>query len=84
MNELTTTVLSVIAETFSVEVHTLGRHTVASDVDGWDSLSHTVLMIRLGKRLGRRIDERVALKANSVGALIDALDSEPAQTESRP
>ncbi|MFC5741205.1 acyl carrier protein [Dyella tabacisoli] len=82
MQDLTASVISVIAETFSVDASSISRHTVAADVDGWDSLSHTVLMIRLEKCLGMRIDERVALKANSVGALIDALRNESACGES--
>lgn len=82
MNDIAATVITVIAETFYVDASSIGRNTVANDVDGWDSLSHTVLMIRLEKRLGMRIDERIALKANSVGALIDALQSESVQAQS--
>jgi len=75
MSDIAATVISVIAETFSIGPDAVSRDTVAADIDGWDSLSHTVLMLRLEKRLGRRIDERVAIKANSVGALIDLLSS---------
>lgn len=78
MNSMTATIISVIADTFSVDEDDITRNTIAADVDGWDSLSHTVLMIRLEKRLGIRINERIAFKANSVGMLIDAICDESA------
>jgi len=81
MSDIAATVIAVIAETFAIEPDAVGRDTVAADIDGWDSLSHTVLMIRLERRLGMRIDERVAIKANSVGALIDLLSIEPVGQE---
>ena len=73
MLDIAATVISVVAETFGVEHRAISRDTIAADIDGWDSLSHTVLMLRLEKRLRMRISERVAIKANSVGALIDLL-----------
>jgi acyl carrier protein len=57
------------------------REATAADVDGWDSLAHTVLMVRLEKRLGMRISERVAAKAGSIGELIDLLCAELAVGE---
>lgn len=70
------TVIAVIGETFSVAPSHLSRSTTAADVDGWDSLAHTVLMVRLEKRLGMRIAESIAAKAVSVGELIDLICAE--------
>lgn len=66
-------VRGVIAETFSYPEADIDRDTVADDVSGWDSLSHTILMIRLQTALGVDIPEQVAAEANTVGELADRL-----------
>lgn len=71
-------VMAVVAETFPGGASSISRDTTAADVDGWDSLAHTVLMIRLEKRLGMPISDRIAAKASSVGELIDLLCTQPA------
>ncbi len=71
-------VMAVVAETFPSGASTISRDTTAADVDGWDSLAHTVLMVRLEKRLGMPISDRIAAKADSVGELIDLLCTQAA------
>ena len=71
--DLTDLVLERIASTFFVDQAGLGRSTVAADVNGWDSLGHTVLMIRIGQALGVDVPESVAARAGTVGELIDLL-----------
>lgn len=71
-------VMAVVGEMFSVDAAQIDRETTSSDVDGWDSLAHTVLMVRLEKRLGMHISDRIASKASSVGELIDLLCMERA------
>jgi acyl carrier protein len=71
-------VMAVVAETFPGGTSNISRETTAADVDGWDSLAHTVLMIRLEKRLGMPISDRIAARANSVGELIDLICEQPA------
>ncbi len=66
-------VIDMIASTFGVEPATIGPATVAADVEGWDSLGHTVLMIRLGTAVGAPVPEDVAANAASVGQLIELL-----------
>jgi len=56
-----------------VPVTDLGPETAAIDVPGWDSLGHTVLMIRLGRALGRSVPESIAARARNVGELVDRL-----------
>jgi acyl carrier protein len=69
-------VIAVIAETFSVAASDICQTTTASDVDSWDSLSHTVLMVRLHRRLGIAIPERIAARAQTVGELIEMIRAE--------
>lgn len=71
-------VMAVVAEMFPSGPSTISRDTTAADVDGWDSLAHTVLMIRLEKRLGMPISDRIAAKSSSVGELIDLLCTQAA------
>jgi acyl carrier protein len=67
------TVRRVISETFCYPLENIVSNTVAEDIDGWDSLRHTILMIRLQKALGVAIPEEIAARASTVGDLIDRL-----------
>ena len=72
-NDMHQAVRSVIAETFNVSPETLADGVVADDVDGWDSLSHTILMIRLQNAFGIQIPESVAANVETVGELVSAV-----------
>lgn len=63
-----------IATTFNVPIAEVQRSTTATEVEGWDSLGHTVLLIRLSNFLGVEISEDVAALATDVGELIDLLE----------
>ena len=69
-------VVAIIADTFAVDSHRIGRGTTADDVDGWDSLGYSVLLARLSKKLDIEIGERIASSARNVGELIDLLEDE--------
>lgn len=73
MTDMHQAVRTVIAETFNIPPETLADGAVADDVDGWDSLSHTILMIRLQNAFGIRIPESVAANAETVGELVNAV-----------
>jgi acyl carrier protein len=49
------------------------RGTTAEDIDGWDSLSHAVVMMRLEKNCNVRIPASMATSFNNVGELVDRL-----------
>lgn len=71
--EVFETVRTLVAETFNCSVADVDRSTTADDVSGWDSLSHTILMIRLQTALGIKIPEQTAAEAETVGDLSDRL-----------
>ncbi len=71
--EVFETVRNLVAETFNCSVSDIDRSTTADDVSGWDSLSHTILMIRLQTALGIQIPEQIAAEAETVGVLSDRL-----------
>ena len=74
-NDMHRAVRAVIAETFNVAPEILTDSSVADDVDGWDSLSHTILMIRLQNAFGIQIPESVAANVETVGELVAAVAS---------
>ena len=51
----------------------INRSTVADDIDGWDSLSHAVLMFRLEKNCNVEIPAAVATSFQNIGELVDRL-----------
>lgn len=51
----------------------IDRGTAADDIDGWDSLSHAVLMLRLEKNCNVRIPASMATSFRNIGELVDRL-----------
>lgn len=47
----------------------IGPATTADDVDGWDSLAHGVLLMRIERAFAIRLDVEAALAAENVGDL---------------
>jgi acyl carrier protein len=71
--EIEERVRSIIAETFDVSESDITNETVRFDIDGWDSLSHTILMVRLQRHFGINIPEEVAGNVRNVGELTEAI-----------
>lgn len=72
-DELFERVSQIIAETLNVKRDVITRDTMAEDVDGWDSLTHTILMVRLQRRLNLTVGEKIAATATNVGELCDMI-----------
>lgn len=72
-DELFERVSQIIAETLNVKRDVITRDTMAEDVDGWDSLTHTILMVRLQRRLNLTVGEKIAATATKVGELCDMI-----------
>ena len=68
-------VSAIISETFNFPKQEITRDTIAEDVNGWDSLSHTILIIRLEKAVGLQIPEEIAAEATTVGDLSDRIEA---------
>ncbi len=62
----------VIGETFGDDSLTVTRGTIAEDVPGWDSLSHTILMLALEDEFGVTLPAGTQGFAN-VGQLVDVI-----------
>jgi acyl carrier protein len=69
-------VCAIIADTFSADPQSITRRTTADDVEGWDSLGHSILLARLSQKLGLEIGEEIAGQPSDVGELVDLLEAE--------
>lgn len=61
----------VIAEVFVVDPTTLTENTVAADVDGWDSVTHTILMLELERRFAIELPLEATYRLHNLGELAD-------------
>lgn len=65
-------VAQVIRATFGDDSIAIDRHTVAEDVPGWDSLSHTILVLSLEDAFGITLPPDTQGFAD-VGVLVDRI-----------
>jgi acyl carrier protein len=68
-------VLSLVCQTFRCLPAQVSRNTQADDVDGWDSLSHGVLMVAIERHFAVRLEYADFYNASDVGTLIDYIRS---------
>jgi acyl carrier protein len=68
-------VAEVIATHFMVPVDVVKPDTTAMDIDGWDSVSHTMLILEIEERLGIMMPPDKANKLKNVGHLAEAIES---------
>lgn len=68
--EIMKLVAETIEETFMVDSTEVKRDTVAIDISGWDSLSHTILLSNIEDQLGQTLDLE-ELDFKNVGDLVD-------------
>jgi acyl carrier protein len=59
----------LIADTFIVDPAAITRATTAADVDGWDSVSHAMLIMTIEEKYGVRFPDREVFSFQDVGAL---------------
>jgi acyl carrier protein len=67
-------VASIIQDVFVAPHAVITRDTQASDVDGWDSLSHAILILRIESAFKIRFPLDDVYKASNVGELIDQIE----------
>jgi acyl carrier protein len=64
----------LIADFFGIDAEDISPETTAFDVDGWDSIAHTTLILEIERAFGIELDERLAAGAADVAALADVID----------
>jgi acyl carrier protein len=70
-----TRVITVIAETFSTDPAGLGADSVAADVDGWDSVSHAMLIMNLEDAFNIELDIEKTMSAHDLGELAEQISA---------
>jgi acyl carrier protein len=63
----------IIRETFRQKDVVITRETTALDVDGWDSLSHTMLLLDVETHFGARLPAERVYDLADVGELVDLI-----------
>ncbi len=64
---------AIIRRTFRQPGLEIARETTAMDVDGWDSLSHTMLILQVEKSFGVRLPADRVHELEDVGELADLI-----------
>lgn len=72
-NEILERLADLIQRTFQDDTVDVSRETTALDVDGWDSLSHTVLILRVETTFGITIPVEQVVSLRNVGDLVEAI-----------
>jgi acyl carrier protein len=70
----------VIAEYFHVDPASIHPETTAMDVNGWDSMSHILLLIRVEEVFGIKLEEDSAFAAANVAELARLIDQTKQET----
>lgn len=74
-NAILTRLSRVVGETFGDDSIDVTCETIAEDIPGWDSLSHTILMLALEDEFGITLPSETQAFAN-VGELVEAIASQ--------
>jgi acyl carrier protein len=72
-DEVMSRLQTVIRRTFSDPGAVVTRDTVAADVKGWDSISHTSLILDIEDEFSVEFDVETMLDLQNVGELADAI-----------
>ena len=74
-DKITNEVLVIFKETFKDENIILIDDMTADDVDNWDSLNHTLLILNLETHFSIKFKLREVIKLKNVGVLLDTIEN---------
>jgi acyl carrier protein len=69
--EVTGTVIRLVAESFDLPEADITLATSADDIAAWDSLQHTILLMRLQNSLGVELSGRRSYAGRTVKDLVE-------------
>lgn len=74
-------VSAVIRRTFQLDAGVaVSRQTTSADVDGWDSLAHSILLMGIEDEFGIVLDTEKMFELENAGALADLVSNKLAQS----
>jgi len=68
-------VVATIAETFKVPVSDISPRTVAAEIDGWDSVSNSLLYLALEEKFATELPIERLIGIENVGELCQAIET---------
>ncbi|MFZ4166806.1 phosphopantetheine-binding protein [Brevundimonas sp. NPDC058933] len=71
MDDFSKKIVDVIASLFKISAAEISADTVAMDVDGWDSLTHTELILLIEEEIDRPLPIARVMDCENVGDLIE-------------
>lgn len=74
-NEILAKLQNIIRETVDDEDVVITMETVASDVDGWDSLAQVMIVGEIRNEFGVRLTSTEVSSLENVGSLVNAISS---------
>lgn len=75
MESIRNQVQDIFRDILDLESLTLGDDTQASDVDGWDSLTHIQLIVAIEKEFKVKFSSKEILSWKNVGELLNSLQA---------
>ncbi len=75
MESIRNQVEDIFRDILDLESLTLADDTQASDVDGWDSLTHIQLIVAIEKEFKVKFSSKEILSWKNVGELLDSLQA---------
>lgn len=70
-NDWTSTVSGELADVLGLDPGQLPEDAQLDVTEGWDSLAHAILIVRLEELIGQTIDDEVALRLDTIAAIQD-------------
>lgn len=67
---------TVMRGVFLADDLVVSRSTTALDVDGWDSLSHSMLLLEVEQAFGITLDADAAARCANLGELVDCIEQQ--------
>lgn len=65
----------IFRDVFDDEELTVSEGTTAADVEGWDSLTHIMLLSAIEDEFGVKFDMKAVQELKDVGAMADLIES---------
>ncbi len=68
-------IAAIISRFFSVQADSISRETVASEIEGWDSLQHVYLIMEIENAFSLRLPTQLVFGLKNVGDLCDLIQT---------
>lgn len=74
-NEILAKLQDIIRETVDDEDVIITAETIASDIDGWDSLAHVIIVGEIRNEFGVKLTSSEIATLENVGAMVETIAS---------